>query len=81
MVLRKKALDQQPFGILEVGRVFLVEFGHSPILPDYLRNALLAIRARNVRKPAGFQIWSGTRGIWQPSTRMAPGLHNLQAAR
>jgi hypothetical protein len=29
-----------PFGILEVGRVGLREFGHSPSLPDYLRNTL-----------------------------------------
>jgi hypothetical protein len=36
----KKVRNQLPFGILEVGRVGLVEFGHSPILPDHLRNAL-----------------------------------------
>jgi ATP-dependent helicase/nuclease subunit B len=37
----KKWLEQLPFGILEVGRVGLVEFGHSPILPDHLRNTFL----------------------------------------
>jgi hypothetical protein len=36
----KKVRNQLPFGILEVGRVGLVEFCHSPILPDYLRNTL-----------------------------------------
>jgi hypothetical protein len=36
----KKRLKQLPFGILEVGRVGLVEFGHSPILSDHLRNTL-----------------------------------------
>ena len=34
----KEVHNQHPFGILEVGRVGLVEFGHSPSLPDYLRN-------------------------------------------
>jgi hypothetical protein len=32
----KKVRNLQPFGILEVGRVGLGEFGHSPILPDHL---------------------------------------------
>ena len=41
MVLWKEVHNQHPFGILEVSRVGLGEFGHSPILPDYLRNALL----------------------------------------
>jgi len=39
----KKVRNQHPFGILEVSRVGLGEFGHSPILPDHLRNALLQI--------------------------------------
>ena len=41
MVGWKKIRNQLPFGILQVGRVSLAEFGHSPSLPDYLRNALL----------------------------------------
>jgi hypothetical protein len=36
----KEIYNQHPFGILEVGWVGLAEFGHSPILPNYLRNAL-----------------------------------------
>ena len=39
-VVRKVFRNQQPFGILQVGRVGLVEFGHSPILLDYLLNTL-----------------------------------------
>jgi hypothetical protein len=42
MVGWKEVHKQHPFGILEIGRVGLGEFGHSPILPDYLRNTLLA---------------------------------------
>jgi hypothetical protein len=41
----KKLLKKLPFGILEVGRVGLLEFGHSSSLPDYLRNTLLGILA------------------------------------
>ena len=41
MVIWKKVHNQHPFGILEVGRVGLFEFDHSPSLPDYLRNTLL----------------------------------------
>jgi hypothetical protein len=41
MVIGKEAHNQQPFGILEIGRGGLLEFGHSPSLPDYLRNPLL----------------------------------------
>jgi len=41
VVAWKEIHDQHPFGILEVSRVGLVEFGHSPILSDYLRNTLL----------------------------------------
>jgi hypothetical protein len=37
--VRKVFRNQQPFGILQVGRVSLGEFGHSPILPD-LSNSL-----------------------------------------
>ena len=37
----KEIHNQQPFGILKVGRVGLGEFSHSPILPDHLRNTLL----------------------------------------
>ena len=40
MVGWKKVRNQLPFGILQVGRVGLAEFGHSPILPDYLINTL-----------------------------------------
>jgi len=40
VVAGKEIHDQHPFGILEVSRVGLAEFGHSPILPDYLRNTL-----------------------------------------
>jgi hypothetical protein len=43
MTFRKKVHNQHPFGILEIGRVGLGEFGHSPILPDYLRNTLLGL--------------------------------------
>jgi len=42
MAFWKEAYNQHPFGILEIGRVGLREFGHSPSLPDYLRNTLLA---------------------------------------
>jgi hypothetical protein len=41
MVRWKEVHYQYPFGILEIGRVGLREFCHSPILPDYLRNTLL----------------------------------------
>src|SRR5262245_8619995 len=36
----KRVCNQLPFGILEIGRVSLGEFSHSPILPDHLRNTL-----------------------------------------
>jgi hypothetical protein len=42
-MIRKEVYNQHPFGILEVGRASLGEFDHSPILPDYLRNSLLAL--------------------------------------
>jgi hypothetical protein len=45
VLARKEVLDQLPFGILEVGRVGLGEFGHSPILPDHLRNTLLGLQS------------------------------------
>ena len=35
-IVRKEFQNQQPFGILQVGRVSLGEFGHSPILLDHL---------------------------------------------
>jgi hypothetical protein len=37
----KEVRNYLPFGILEIGWVGLVEFSHSPILPNYLRNTLL----------------------------------------
>lgn len=37
----KKVRNEHPFGIIQVSRVGLSEFSHSPILPDYLRNTLL----------------------------------------
>ena len=37
----EKVHYQHPFGILEVSRVGLLEFGHSSSLLDYLRNTLL----------------------------------------
>ena len=42
LVARKEFLNLMLFGILHVGRVSLVEFGHSPILSDHLRNTFLA---------------------------------------
>ena len=36
-VFGKEAHNQHPFGILEIGRVGLREFGHSPSLPDLLK--------------------------------------------
>jgi hypothetical protein len=39
----EKVRYQHPFGILEVSRVGLLEFGHSSSLPDYLRNTFLGV--------------------------------------
>lgn len=35
-ICRKEFRNQHPFGVLQVGRVDLPEFGHSPSLLDYL---------------------------------------------
>jgi thiol-disulfide isomerase/thioredoxin len=60
----KKVHNEHPFGILEIGRVGLAEFGHSPILPDYLKNTLLGTRVASLyfqvsslkRPPIGTEI-------------------------
>ena len=41
LIARKEFHNRLPFGILEIGRVSLSEFSHSPILSDHLRNTLL----------------------------------------
>ncbi|MEW6028857.1 MAG: hypothetical protein AB1554_05165, partial [Chloroflexota bacterium] len=44
----KKLRNLLPFGILEIGRVGLVEFGHSPILLDhFLKRSLRLPRQRH----------------------------------
>ncbi len=51
MVLRKKVRNQLPFGILEVSRVGLLEFGHSSSLPDYFKGLSRTTNGQPKNKP------------------------------
>jgi acetylornithine/LysW-gamma-L-lysine aminotransferase len=89
MVCWKVVCNQLPFGILEIGRVSLGEFSHSPILPDHLRNTLSGqadakgkhlleklngIESSNIREVRGLGLMIGI----EMKQKVAPFIKALQ---
>ena len=91
MVRWKEVHYQYPFGILEIGRVGLREFCHSPILPDYLRNTLLHGSDRSPKDDpyyvehaenlvqSGFAVLRYDGPGWGGQTEQNPGFETLES--